>query len=491
MKKRTTEEFIEIANKLHNGKYDYGKTVYHNKRTKVIITCPIHGDFEQIPHDHLKGCGCPQCGKDSSASNRSMTTEEFIEKSSKIHNGKYSYDKTIYKNANTNIAITCPIHGDFEQKPSHHLEGRGCPKCGIDTRGEKRKLKIDVILKRFSDIHCDKYQYPQFKYKNISTKINIVCPIHGEFTQAISEHLNGCGCPKCSNQKSQCEDEIINNISILNPIQRERSILNGKEIDIYIPSKQIGIEYHGLRWHTDFFGGKDRHYHIDKLNMCNNKDIRLIQIFEDEYMNRKEIVMSKINHILSLDNNKEKIYARKCTTRVISKDEAKTFLDNNHIQGFAGATLYLGLFYNDTLIAVMDFIEEYKGKWNLSRFATNIKYNVIGAGGKLFKYFIRNYEYDEIKSFADRRWTTNPNDNLYTKLGFEFDCFTPPDYTYYNPKVEKYKRFHKFGFRKQTLSKKYGLPLTMTETEMIKELGYDRIWDCGLIKYIYKKKSRH
>ena len=206
-------------------------------------------------------------------------------------------------------------------------------------------------------------------------------------------------------------------------------------------------------------------------------------------MNNREIVLNKISHIVGLDNTKPKIFARKCVAHEITKYEAKEFLNRNHIQGFASASLYLGLKYEGTLIAVMTFLEESEGYWNLNRFATEITHNCIGAGGKLFKYFIRNYEFKEIKSFADRRWTINYDNNLYTKLGFENVGFTPANYTYYNPKVEKYKRFHKFGFRKQTLHKKYGLPLSMTETEMIKELGYDRIWDCGLIKYVYKQTN--
>ena len=137
----------------------------------------------------------------------------------------------------------------------------------------------------------------------------------------------------------------------------------------------------------------------------------------------------------------------------------------------------------------MSFIEENDQMWNLNRFASNIKYNCVGAGGKLFKYFTKNYQFKEIKSFADRRWTINQNTNLYTKLGFSFVGFTKPDYAYYNSKVDRYKRFNKFGFRKQILSKRYNLPLEMTELEMMKELGYDRIWDCGLIKYVYKKED--
>lgn len=487
MKKRTTEEFIELAKQIHGNKYDYSKTVYVNKRTKVIITCPIHGDFEQTSHDHLCGHGCKLCGKTNSSYSRTMTTKDFIKKSNEIHHDKYDYSKTVYTKANNKVIITCPTHGDFEQKASHHLDGRGCPHCGIDTRSEKRKIKKNELLNRFNNIHNNKYRYVNISFQNTSSKIDIICPEHGIFKQIIGDHLRGCGCPKCSNQKSQCEDEIFNMLSDLRPIQHERSILDGREIDIYLPSHKLGIEYHGLRWHTDFFGGKGRKYHISKLNDCLDKGINLIQIFEDEYINHKEIVLNKITHIIGLDNTKPKIFARKCVVCEVTKDEAKEFLNKNHIQGFAGASLYLGLKYENKLIAVMSFLEESIGYWNLNRFATDITYNCIGAGGKLFKHFIRNYKFNEIKSFADRRWTINYNNNLYTKLGFENVGFTPAEYTYFNQKVDKYKRFHKFRFRKQTLHKKYGLPLTMTETEMIKELGYDRIWDCGLIKYVYKK----
>lgn len=134
------------------------------------------------------------------------------------------------------------------------------------------------------------------------------------------------------------------------------------------------------------------------------------------------------------------------------------------------------------------FIEKAKkeGYWDLNRFATDINHQCIGIGGKLFKHFTRNYDYQEIKSFADRRWTTDPTNNLYTKLGFEFDSYVPPTYWYYNQKIDQNKRFHKFGFRKQHLHNQYGLPLTMTEREMTESLGYTRIWDCGLIKYVFK-----
>ena len=282
--------------------------------------------------------------------------------------------------------------------------------------------------------------------------------------------------------KKFLEDNNINFTS-------SRQFLIGQEIDILIEDKKIGIEFDGLKWHTEWFGKKERNYHLNKTIKCNEKDYGLIHIFEDEYVNHKNIVYNKLSHILKI-NNKQSIGARKCDIKEILKYDAEVFLNENHIQGFTSATVYLGAFYNDELIGVMNFKKgSLKNKcWELNRFATKYTYKCPGLGSKLFKYFISNYNPEKIISFADRRWTVNINDNLYTKIGFKIESIGNPDYRYYNEKVNRYKRFHKMGFNKNILNKKYGLPLTMTETEMIKELGYDRIWDCGLIKYVWKKE---
>ena len=124
--------------------------------------------------------------------------------------------------------------------------------------------------------------------------------------------------------------------------------------------------------------------------------------------------------------------------------------------------------------------------WELVRYASDSRYRMQGVAGKLFKYFVRQYQPSEVVSFADRRWTLTSDNNLYTKLGFVLDGVCRPDYKYYNERVERYKRFHKFGFRKQVLAKAYGLDIRMTEAEMTRALGYDRIWDCGMFRYIWK-----
>ena len=426
-KKKSNDEFIREVQLIHHNRYDYSKLEYVNNKTKVCIICPDHGEFWQIPSDHLNGKGCPQC-----AGNVRYNKDTFVDKAKIIHNDRYDYSKVEYVNAHTKVCIICPEHGEFWQTPNNHLNGNGCPLC--------KNRKIGNVLRDTVEDFIEK-----------------------------SNELN----------------EITNCLKVLLPQQRNREILRNREIDIYIPLLKLGIEYNGLHWHSERLG-KGKNYHLDKLNKCNEQGIRLIQIFEDEWINHREICESKLKQICGLNTN-PKIYARKCEIREITnKNEAYEFLDKNHIQGRTGFTIALGTYYNNELVGVMTFKKEKEGYWDLNRFATDINHQCIGIGGKLFKYFIRNYPFIEIKSFADRRWTTDPTNNLYTKLGFAFDSFVPPTYWYYNPKISRIERFHKFGFRKQHLHKQYGLPLTMTEREMTETLGYTRIWDCGLIKYVYK-----
>ena len=270
-----------------------------------------------------------------------------------------------------------------------------------------------------------------------------------------------------------------------------RQILIDREIEIYIPDNKIGIEFDGLKFHTEFFGKKKHDYHLNKTLQCNEKGVGLIHIFEDEYVNHKDIVLSKLRHILKLDSNLPKIPGRKCKVKEIMKHQAKDFLEKYHIQGYCSSTVYLGAFYNDKLVAVMSFKNGgIKSKdWELTRFATDMNYKFQGVGGKLFSYFVKNFNPVVVISFADRRWTVNINNNLYTKLGFEIAKVNKPDYRYYNERVDRYVRFHKMHFQKKKLIEKYGLDPKLTELEMMRALGYDRIWDCGLIKYIYRQQD--
>lgn len=195
MKHRTTAEFIEVCNKLYNNKYDYSKTIYTKKDNKVIIICPIHGEFEQIANSHIRGNECKKCAH---TGKKLSNISEFIKKSNIIHNNKYDYSKSIYIKQNTKLTIICPIHGEFEQIPSNHLNGSECKKCGTISQAEKTKIPISDFIINANKIHNSKYDYSLTKYKNSNTKIKIVCPTHGTFEQTPSSHIHQKqGCPNC------------------------------------------------------------------------------------------------------------------------------------------------------------------------------------------------------------------------------------------------------------------------------------------------------
>lgn len=489
------EEIIKKFISVHGKKYIYDNFIYKKLIDKSIITCPIHGDFLQSAHSHLKGQGCPKCGIESRSSKKTMNNEQFIEKANKIHHGKYDYSKTQYERSNKKVCIICPIHGEFMVRPNDHLMGRGCTICGNLKKGQAKKDTLKSFIEKAKEVHGNKFDYSKSEYINSKTKICIICPVHGEFWQSPDSHLQGVGCPKCGNSISNAENDIAEFCaSILGEekiIHRDRSVLKNRELDIYIPSKQMAIEYNGLIWHSDKFG-KDKNYHLSKTEECKKLGIKLIQIFEDEYVNHKEIVLNKIAHIIGEQKKLPKIMARKCEIKEIKRDISKEFLDKYHIQGSGQGKVHLGAFYEGKIIAVMSFKEETNGsnKWELTRFASDYHYICQGVGGKLFKYFIRNYIPIEIKSFADRRWTVDEEHNIYIQLGFKFEYYTKPEYRYIDG--IKCERHHKFGFRKDALMKKYGdkydLNIGMTETEMTEKIGFHKIWDCGLIKYVWKQK---
>ena len=188
-------KFISKANIIHNNFYDYSKVKYINIKTKIKIICPIHGEFEQSPNNHLQR-GCKKCNHpnlnipDFSKDLQS----DFISKANIIHNNFYDYSKVKYINIKTKIKIICPIHGEFEQSPNNHLSGHGCKKCGL----EKRKLNEVEFIKKCKIKHNNLYDYSKVKYINSSSKIKIICPIHGEFEQVAGSHLFGDGCKKCA-----------------------------------------------------------------------------------------------------------------------------------------------------------------------------------------------------------------------------------------------------------------------------------------------------
>ena len=216
----------------------------------------------------------------------------------------------------------------------------------------------------------------------------------------------------------------------------------------------------------------------------------MIHVFDSDFTDAESIVWDKIDLFIGNVSNWTKVNARECEVKEIYKYQTVDFLNENHIQGFASGSVYIGAYYNEDLVGVMVLKNgglSSNSDVELLRFATKNNYIVNGLGSKMFDFYISKYEPYCVISFADRRYLKSIENNLYTKLGFTIETINRPDYRYVDSKAVVPVTYHKMLFNKQKLHKKYGFPLTMTETEMAKELGYDRIWDCGLVKYVWKK----
>lgn len=202
MKKKSNEEFIIEAKKIHGETYSYEHCIYNGYLKNVIVTCKVHGDF-CIRADHfLNGCGCKKCSTEKNSLEKTLTNDEFIAKAKDIHGDKYLYDKTVYKGRRKKVTITCPIHGDFEQLAGNHLEGNGCKKCAINDIVSKNSVPFEEFIERAYERHGPKYLYYKNTYKDCKNKITIVCQEHGKFQQQAQAHLLGQGCPYCAKQNN-------------------------------------------------------------------------------------------------------------------------------------------------------------------------------------------------------------------------------------------------------------------------------------------------
>lgn len=291
MTKKTTEQFIEDAKNVHGDKYDYSLVEYVGSHSKIKIICKEHGVFEQSSTNHLSGGGCPIC-----CNNVKLTTEEFIKRAKKLHGDKYDYSLVDYKNTGTKVKIICPIHGEFQQRPTGHLSGKECRKCGFIKTISHTKMSKDEFIEKAKKIHGDKYDYSKSEYINCDKKILIICPKHGEFKQSPYCHLVGYRCPTCKSSKGELKVKNFldeNNIKYIPqhffPDCKYKNVL---KFDFYLPYYNICIEYDGQQHFEpsfmNYYGktlNENKKRDEIKNQYCLNNNIKLIRIKYDQNVN--------------------------------------------------------------------------------------------------------------------------------------------------------------------------------------------------------------
>jgi hypothetical protein len=254
--RKTLAQFIKEAKEIHGDIYDYEKVIYINTDTEVKIVCGTHGDFPQTPDCHLRGSGCPKCGIEKRAVNRTSNTQEFIKKAKEKHGDIYNYDKVNYVGSNIKVIINCGTHGDFPQTPSNHLYGFGCSPCGIQNMQMKQRKTLDEFIKEAKEKHGDIYNYEKVIYINTDTSVTINCGTHGDFQQTPDHHLRGQGCSKCAlsnySKMQICWLNFISkfyNINIQHAENGGEYRLNKLKMDGFCKEKNTIYEFHGDFWH--------------------------------------------------------------------------------------------------------------------------------------------------------------------------------------------------------------------------------------------------
>lgn len=294
----------------------------------------------------------------------------------------------------------------------------------------------------------------------------------------LREHNIEIEQPRSSKEEKILVD-YINGLGITNFQSGTRSIIPPKEIDIFLPDYNLAFEVNGLYWHSEL-RGKDKFYHYRKQEECFNKGIDLTYFTDKQVLEQPDIVKNKISSLLGFN---KKIYARNCRIYSVSKEEEKAFLEENHFQGYIQSVYRFGLYYNNSLVALMTFGRSRYNKnydYELLRFCSKNYLTVVGGASKLFKCFVKQYP-GTIISYCDL--SRSFNSKFYESIGFKYSGRSSPNYWY----TQNYKElFPRIKFQKHKLKNLLeNFNPNKTEWENMQENGWDRIWDSGNSIWIY------
>ena len=311
-------------------------------------------------------------------------------------------------------------------------------------------------------------------------KLQFRCRKCGNTFSSIHDSGRHGRCPECypafrgtSGEEHELADFIKAN-TMYEVLENVRDVISPLELDIYVPGKKLAIEFDGLYWHC--VGKKDRKYHLAKTEMCEKAGIRLIHVFENEWLYGKDIVKSRLLNALGVCVRT--LFARKCVIAEMSPEDARLFVDANHTQGYVNSSINIGLFSDEEPVSVMCFSKNrFSGayEYEMTRFCSKLGFRVVGGAGKLLAYFERMYTPKSLVSYADRRWSSG---NLYERLGFKFIRNSPPNYWYFRGQSlvlesrVKYQKHRLAGVLEKFDPEK-------TEMQNMTDNGYYAIYDCG------------
>ena len=454
--RKRQEHLVQIINSFRSEGYELINGKYEDNYSKLELKCPSGHIWSTKWANWRQGNRCGICN--------GHNKQEFSEIKESIESEigyKVASKSSDDIKATSKIKVICPNGHQFTTTYRHWKNrGQRCRKCHIDNNVKWDLNEIKEIM-----LH-DGYTVISAQYIDTQSKMEFVCDKGHKYISTWESFSRGHRCHRCGINKPHRELIEFFELYKLSPVINDRSVLDQLELDLYFPEQKIAIEYCGLYWHSEKWLNSS--YHLNKLNKCTNLGIRLFTIFEDEWLEKKEIIKSIL---LSKFGIGIKINARDTEVKVPTKTEATNFLIQHHLNGRITFNKAWGLFQNNSLVMLMTFGKHHRqsNEYLLNRLCTKSGYNVVGGASRLWSYASK--EISEVITFADRRYSEG---GIYEKLGFQLVNTLMPDYSY----IKNFKRFSKQSLRKPK-------NVNITEKELRKSEGYLRIYDCG--KHKYKK----
>jgi len=466
--RRDTLQTYEVKARLKHG----DKFIYHYIEGKYInYSCPIHGEIKQEKSSHLQGAGCEKCNKRKSR----LSFDEIVTRSKEVHGERY-----FYKELNQSFLLyTCEKHGDTIQKYADHIKGHGCVQCGIESASIKKALTMEEFLERVAqneNLVNAGLEYLEVDERNVMFK----CSKHGIQVRLKGVHLVSLGCPECKGvQISRFSEKVAAWLDSLQITYIQESNLpykgTTKKADFIVGN--LVLELNGNYWHTEDKVGVS--CHIDKLRQANEAGYDFLMFSDVEWDTKPEVIKGSILRRIGLDNVKG-IGARSLTVKEPSAIEVRALLDKYHIQGFAGAGNWYGLYNKTELIAVAGFSMKTTGRGTrasltegeLVRFCASR--SVAGAGSKLIAHAHKVLGFTRLSTFSDDRFFSG---SVYKACGFTAERKIAPSYCYTKSGIIINKAsLQKSAFANNT---KLLYDPSLTERELAELNGFKRIYDAG------------
>jgi len=439
--------------------YKVLSTEYVNCKANLLIECPNGHHTKMSWNKFQQGGKCAECHKITI-----KQIQPFFEAKG------YTLLSAEYKHCQSRLTARCKYGHLWETTWSSFHQGNECGKCA-----HEKKMQTLEHIKEYIGTYG--YKLLSDVYVGVKKEIKLECPKGHAYLTCWNTFQHGCRCPICFKSQSQGECNVFKHYeSHCDLLKNTKTLIKPYELDLYFSNERVAVEYCGLYWHSNAAPGNRMFpgYHRNKMNMCNKQNIRLLTIFEDEWLNHKDICISRINSALGMVKNK--IFARKCIVKEISSKEARGFLARTHLQGAGKCKIAYGLFHENKLVQVMTFgspnrAHTSKGKrvLEMKRLAGELNIVIVGGASRLFKQGLRYAKvnnYETIKSYCDLRWGTG---NLYQKLGFTKTSDGQPTMHYTD---------FKNRYRNQCLAQNR-VKTSITEAESAQQKKLSKIYDCG------------